>query len=108
MILGVAIIDPLAIEDMRLFAVWMEQAEVWMHGADYDMNLLQTAYGALPRLILDTQIAARLLGFRQFGLAALVEHFFGITLSKKNQKADWGQRPTLLGVPGCVGSAPRR
>ena len=57
------------------------------------MNLLQTAYGSLPRLILDTQIAARLLGFRQFGLAALVEHFFGITLSKKNQKADWGQRP---------------
>ncbi len=90
---GVAIIDPLAIEDMRLFAVWLEQAEVWMHGADYDMNLLQSAYGTLPRLILDTQIAARLLGFRQFGLAALVEHFFGVTLSKKNQKADWGLRP---------------
>ena len=90
---GVTIIDPLAIEDLRLFAVWMEQADVWMHGADYDMNLLQTAFGTLPRLILDTQIAARLLGFRQFGLAALVEHFFDVTLSKKTQKADWGLRP---------------
>lgn len=90
---GVTIIDPLAIEDLRLFAVWMEQADVWMHGADYDMNLLQTAFGTLPHLILDTQIAARLLGFRQFGLAALVEHFFDVTLSKKNQKADWGLRP---------------
>lgn len=90
---GVTIIDPLAIEDLRLFAVWMEQADVWMHGADYDMNLLQSAFGTLPHLILDTQIAARLLGFRQFGLAALVEHFFDITLSKKNQKADWGLRP---------------
>ena len=90
---GVAIIDPLAIEDLRLFAVWMEGTDIWMHGADYDMSLLQNAFGTLPRLILDTQIAARLLGFRQFGLAALVEHFFGVALSKKNQKADWGQRP---------------
>lgn len=90
---GVEIIDPLAIEDMRPFALWLQQNQVWMHGADYDMSLLQNAYGVLPELILDTQIAARLLGFAQFGLAALVEHFYGITLSKKNQKADWGIRP---------------
>lgn len=90
---GVAIIDPLAIEDMRLFSLWLEGADVWMHGADYDMSLLQNAYGVLPHLILDTQIAARLLGFRQFGLAALVERYYGIQLSKKNQKADWGKRP---------------
>lgn len=90
---GVAIIDPLAIEDMSLFKLWLQDADVWMHGADYDMSLLQNAYGVLPHMILDTQIAARLLGFRQFGLAALVEHFYGIKLSKKNQKADWGMRP---------------
>ena len=90
---GVVVIDPLEIEDMRPFALWLQETEVWMHGADYDMSLLQNAYGVLPKLILDTQIAARLLGFRQFGLAALVEHFFGISLSKKNQKADWGRRP---------------
>lgn len=95
---GVEIIDPLAIEDMRPFAMWLQETRVWMHGADYDMNLLQKAYGVLPALILDTQIAARLLGFEQFGLAALVEHFFGITLSKKNQKADWGQRPIPPGM----------
>lgn len=95
---GVEIIDPLAIEDMRPFALWLQSTRVWMHGADYDMNLLQKAYGVLPALILDTQIAARLLGFAQFGLAALVEHFFGITLSKKNQKADWGQRPIPPGM----------
>ncbi len=90
---GVEIIDPLAIEDMSLFSLWMEEAEVWMHGADYDMSLLQQTFGLLPHMILDTQIAARLLGFRQFGLAALVEHFYGVTLSKNNQKADWGRRP---------------
>lgn len=90
---GVAIIDPLAIEDMKLFTLWLEGADVWMHGADYDMSLLQNAYGILPHMILDTQIAARLLGFRQFGLAALVEHFYDVVLSKKNQKANWGLRP---------------
>lgn len=95
---GVEIIDPLAIEDMRPFALWLEKAQVWMHGADYDMSLLQKTFGVLPALILDTQIAARLLGFEQFGLASLVEHFFGIVLSKKNQKADWGQRPIPPGM----------
>lgn len=90
---GVCIIDPLAIEDMGEFTRWLQGADVWMHGADYDMSLFQGAYGVLPHMILDTQIAARLLGFRQFGLAALVEHFYEIVLSKKNQKADWGKRP---------------
>ena len=90
---GVCIIDPLAIEDMGDFTRWLQETDVWMHGADYDMSLFQGAYGVLPHMILDTQIAARLLGFRAFGLAALVEHFYGIVLSKKNQKADWGKRP---------------
>ncbi len=90
---GVKLIDPLAIEDMRFFSSWLEDSEVWMHGADYDMSLLQQAYSILPAMILDTQIAARLLGFKSFGLASLVEHFFGVLMSKKNQKADWGKRP---------------
>lgn len=90
---GVLIIDPLAIEDMKLFTLWLQEADVWMHGADYDMSLLQNAYGVLPHMILDTQIAARLLGFQQFGLAALVEHYYGVVLSKKNQRANWGLRP---------------
>ena len=90
---GVVIIDPLAIEDMKLFTLWLQEADVWMHGADYDMSLLQNAFGVLPHMILDTQIAARLLGFQQFGLAALVEHYYGVVLSKKNQRANWGLRP---------------
>lgn len=90
---GVCIIDPLALEDMSLFTLWLQEADVWMHGADFDMSLFQGAFGVLPHMILDTQIAARLLGARQFGLAALVEHYYGVTLSKKNQKADWGRRP---------------
>ena len=57
------------------------------------MCLFQRAWETLPAMIWDTQTAARLLGFRQFGLAALVEHFHGVTLSKSSQKADWARRP---------------
>ncbi len=90
---GACVIDPLAIEDMAPFYQWLKETEVWMHGADYDMCLFLRACNALPAMIWDTQTAARLLGFRQFGLAALVEHFYGVELSKTSQKADWARRP---------------
>ncbi len=90
---GVCVIDPLAIEDLRLFSDWLAESDIWMHGADYDMSLFLHAFNRMPHFINDTQTAARLLGFRQFGLAALVQHFFGVTLSKSNQKANWGRRP---------------
>lgn len=90
---GIEIIDPLIIKDMSPFRDWLRGAEVWMHGADYDMCLLMQTFGELPAMIYDTQVAARLLGHERFGLAALVEHFYGVKLSKKNQKANWGMRP---------------
>lgn len=90
---GCLIIDPLSIEDLSPFSTWMTSTEIWMHGADYDMTLFRGAFDAMPAMIWDTQIAARLLGFRKFGLAHLVEHFFGIVLSKTSQKADWAKRP---------------
>jgi len=37
--------------------------------------------------------AARLLGIREFSLAALVERFFGVKLAKGSQKANWARRP---------------
>jgi ribonuclease D len=43
--------------------------------------------------IFDTVIAARLLGIREFSLAALVERFFEVTLTKGSQKSNWAQRP---------------
>lgn len=64
---GSCLIDPLAIEDMSPFYNWLRDTEVWMHGADYDMCLFQRAWETLPAMIWDTQTAARLLGFRQFG-----------------------------------------
>jgi ribonuclease D len=87
------LIDPLAIEDLSSLGDYLSVATVWMHGADYDMTMFKRQFGALPALVYDTQIGARLLGVRRFGLGDLVKHYFGVELSKSSQKADWGKRP---------------
>jgi len=89
----VLLIDPLTIEDLSPLAAFMANTTVWMHGADYDMTMLKREFGEIPSVVYDTQIGARMLGARRFGLADLVEHYFNITLSKSSQKADWGKRP---------------
>jgi len=87
------LIDPIAIEDLSPLAEYLAPATVWMHGADYDMTMLKRELGIIPAVVPDTQIGARLLGLRRFGLADLVLHYFDIELSKSSQKADWGKRP---------------
>lgn len=87
------LIDPLAIEDLNPLGDFLSTRRVWMHGADYDMTMLKRCFGVLPPEVSDTQIGARLLGVRKFGLANLVELYFDVKLSKTSQKADWGKRP---------------
>lgn len=87
------LIDPLAIDDLSPLDKYLRDATVWMHGADYDMTMLNREFGNLPHTVFDTQIGARLLGVKKFGLGNLVEHYFDIVLSKSSQKADWGKRP---------------
>lgn len=67
--------------------------EVLMHGADYDVRLLDRDLGLQLRGLFDTQIAAALVGEETLGLSALLERRLGVRLSKKYQKADWAQRP---------------
>ncbi len=64
-----------------------------MHGADYDLRVLDRDLGARVVRLADTQVAAQLLGEPQTGLAALVEREAGVTLDKRYQRADWGARP---------------
>lgn len=87
------LIDPLAIEDLSALGRYLAEATVWMHGADYDMTMFRRQFGALPPVVYDTQIGARLLGARRFGLGDLVQQYFGVELLKTSQKADWGKRP---------------
>lgn len=92
-----AIIDPLAVgaKDLAPLGRLLEDraVEVVLHDADYDLRLLHSDYGWHPTTIFDTRVAAQLLGIRAFGLAALLERYFGVKLDKKHQRADWSMRP---------------
>ncbi len=90
---AVKLVDPLEVEDLTPLKNYLELNGVWMHGADFDMTLLRREFGSLPRIIFDTQIAARLLGVLRFSYANLVEQYFDVQLCKASQKENWGQRP---------------
>jgi ribonuclease D len=90
-----AVIDPLPIGSPAALGALLENpdVEVVFHDADYDLRLLQQDYGWHITHIFDTRIAAQLLGYTAFGLAALLERFFDVKLDKKHQRADWSMRP---------------
>ncbi len=88
------IIDPLARIDLAKFFNILSKKSLILHGADYDLRMLQSSFGFRPKNnIFDTMIAAKLLGYDKFSLAALVEHFFNIKLKKQGQKSNWAKRP---------------
>lgn len=90
-----AIIDPLPVGKPPILGELLEDptVEVVFHDADYDLRLLHQDYGWRVTHIFDTRIAAQLLGLKAFGLAALLERYFGVKLDKKHQRADWSMRP---------------
>ena len=95
-----AIIDPIPIGKPPMLGQLLEDpgVEIVFHDADYDLRLLRQDYGWLVRRIFDTRVAAQLLGIRSFGLAALLERYFGVKLDKKFQRADWSMRPLSQGM----------
>jgi len=95
-----AIIDPLPVGKPAGLGRLLEDpgVEIVFHDADYDLRLLHQDYGWHTRNIFDTRVAAQLLGIRAFGLAALLEKYFGVKLDKKHQRADWSMRPLTQGM----------
>ncbi len=88
------IIDPLADCDLSPFVEWLRDRQLILHGADFDLRMLRSSFGYRPNKgVFDTMLAAQLLNFERFGLGALVEHFFDITLAKGSQKSKWARRP---------------
>ena len=87
------VVDPLADVDLEPLCAALERKEIVLHGADFDLRLLRRGLNFFARRIFDTVIAARLLGIREFSLAALVKRYFGVELGKGSQKANWGRRP---------------
>jgi len=89
------LVDPVRLDNLTpLGEVFADPSiEVVMHAADNDMLMLYRSHGFTFGRVFDTQLAARILGWKQVGLAALLEEHFGIVSNKKMQRTDWGKRP---------------
>ncbi len=88
------IVDPLAGYSLSEFLEVLSQKELIFQGANYDLLMLKKSFGFEPKApVFDTMLAAQVLGYEKIGLAALVEKFFGVSMSKAGQKADWSKRP---------------
>ena len=94
------IIDPLSFDPTDLLRGPLEDpgVAIVMHGADYDLRLLDRDLGIRLNGLFDTQVAAALLGESALGLQALLESRLGVSLSKKYQRADWAERPLTDGM----------
>jgi len=88
------IVDPLCGLDLSPLLGLLARRPLVLHGADYDIRMMRSSFGFLPKTeVFDTMLAARLLGHDKFGLASLVERFFGVEIGKAGQKSDWSRRP---------------
>lgn len=89
------IVDPLAVRDISSLGPLLENPSIEkiFHAGEYDILCLKRDYAFRFANLFDTMIAARLLGCKELGLAATIERHFGVKLSKKLQRADWGKRP---------------
>jgi len=87
------VVDPLAGLDLAPLMSRIAGRTLLMHGADYDLRLLNRGFGFRARDVFDTMIAAQLLGEKEIGLAALLQKRAGVTLDKTLQRADWSARP---------------
>jgi ribonuclease D len=87
------VVDPLAGLDLAPLFSCIAGKTLLMHGADYDLRLLNRGYGFRARAVFDTMLAAQLLGEKEIGLAAQLQRRVGVTLDKTLQRADWSARP---------------
>ncbi|HEY5814560.1 MAG TPA: ribonuclease D [Terrimicrobiaceae bacterium] len=87
------LVDPLAGFSLQPLYEMLAEMRLVLHGADYDLRMLHRGGQFAATNIFDTMIAARLCGYRELGLAALVAKHFGVKLSKASQKANWALRP---------------
>ncbi len=89
------IVDPIAAPDLSaLGPIFADpKIEKLFHAGEYDVLCLKRDYGFSFANLYDTMIAARVLGIKELGLAAAIERHFGLVISKKLQRADWGRRP---------------
>lgn len=89
------LLDPFAFESLESLAPIFANARIEkiFHAAEYDLIGLRRDYGFVFTNLFDTMQASRVLGCAKVGLDAILSERFGLTLNKRFQKADWGNRP---------------
>lgn len=89
------VVDPIAIADFSSLGPLLSNPSIEkiFHAGEYDVLCLKRDYDFSFENLFDTMIANRILGVKELGLAAAIEKHFGLKLSKKLQRADWGRRP---------------
>jgi len=89
------VIDPLALDDLSALGPILANPHIEkvFHAAEYDIMILKRDFGFSFANIFDTMVASKALGYKQCGLAALVQELLGVMLNKRLQRANWGRRP---------------
>lgn len=88
--------DPLAGLDLAGLHTLLQERKrpKIVHAARQDLEVLNSAGGAVPGPIFDTQVAAALLGLPpQVGYAELVARKLGHSIDKGQTRTDWSRRP---------------
>jgi ribonuclease D len=89
---GTALIDPIAVPDLRALNDAIGDAEWILHAANQDLPCLADL-GMHPAALFDTELAGRLLGDERVALGTMVEQHLGVRLEKGHSAADWSTRP---------------
>jgi ribonuclease D len=89
---GTFLLDSETLGDLSGLNPALGSDEWVIHSVTQDLPCLQDR-GMAPAALFDTELAARLLGWEKFGLAAVAERTLGVRLAKEHSAADWSTRP---------------
>jgi ribonuclease D len=89
---GTWLVDPIACPDLSPIGDVLSDVEWILHAATQDLPCLAEV-GMRPTRLFDTELGGRLVGLPRVGLAAVVEHYLGLTLAKEHSAVDWSTRP---------------
>jgi ribonuclease D len=89
---GTALVDPIALPDLRPLGAALADAEWVLHSAGQDLTCLAEV-GLYPPRLFDTEVAGRLLGQERVALGTMIEERLGVRLEKGHSAADWSTRP---------------
>lgn len=89
---GTFLIDPIALPDLSPVQEALADTQWVLHAATQDIPCLAEV-GMRPGSLFDTELGARLAGLPKVGLAAVLEHYLGVSLAKEHSSVDWSTRP---------------